>query len=154
MLFDPKHGQYLGTLEADLRRARALTPELMSEVMAQTCERFALHAEVATRGIRLLIETGACIDAVLALIALELPQWTLRRALYEDGEWHCSLSRQPQLPIELDAGVEGSHEALSLAVLIAFVHARRDASGREGGATGAPPANAGTGYALCCDNFA
>jgi hypothetical protein len=31
MLFDPKYGQYLGTLEAELRRARGLTPELMSE---------------------------------------------------------------------------------------------------------------------------
>ena len=41
MLFDPKHGQYLGTLEAELRRAQILTPELMSEVIAQACVRFA-----------------------------------------------------------------------------------------------------------------
>src|SRR3954465_7440600 len=86
MLFDPKHGQYLGTLEAELRRARSLTPELMSEVMAQACGRFAPHEEAATRGITRLIEAGACVDAVLALIASELPQWTLRRVLYEDGD--------------------------------------------------------------------
>jgi hypothetical protein len=154
MLFDPKYGQYLGTLEAELRRARGLTPELMSEVMAQVCGCFAPHEEAATRGIRRLIEADACVDAVLALIALELPQWTLRRVLYEDGEWHCSLSRQPQLPIELDEVAEGSHEALPLAVLIALLHARRDPAGREGGATGVPPVNAGAGYTMCCDNFA
>ena len=41
MLFDPKHEQYLGSLEAELRRARALTPELMSDVIAEGCARFA-----------------------------------------------------------------------------------------------------------------
>ena len=146
--------QYLGTLEAELRRARGLTPELMSEVMAQACGLFAPHEGAATRGIGRLIEAGACVDAVLALIALELPQWKLRRVLYEDGEWHCSLSRQTQLPIELDEVAEGSHEALPLAVLIALLHARRDLTGREGVATGVPPVNSGAGYTMCCDNFA
>ena len=121
---------------------------------AQACGCFAPHEEAATRGISRLIEAGACVDAVLALIALELPQWKLRRVLYEDGEWHCSLSSQPQLPIELDEVAEGSHEALPLAVLIALLHARRDPTGREGGATGVPPVNAGAGYTMCCDNFA
>src|SRR3954451_3408355 len=111
MLFDPKRGQYLGTLEAELRRARGLTPELMSEVMAQACGYFAPHEQAATRGITRLIEAGACVDAVLALIALARPQWELRRVLYEDGEWHCSLSRQPQLQIGLDEVAEGSREA-------------------------------------------
>ena len=154
MLFDPKHGQYLGTLEAELRRARGLTPELMSEVMAQACGCFAPHEQAAIRGISRLIEAGACVDAVLALIALELPQWKLRRVLYENGEWHCSLSRQTQLPIELDEVAEGSHEALPLAVLIALLHARRDLTGREGGATRVPSVNAVAGYTICCDNFA
>ena len=79
MLFDPKYGQYLGTLEAELRRARGLTPELMSEVMTQACGCFAPHEQAAIRGISRLIEAGACVDAVLAMIALELPQWKLRR---------------------------------------------------------------------------
>jgi hypothetical protein len=122
--------------------------------MAQACGCFAPHEEAATRGIRRLIEAGAGVDAVLALIALQLPQWKLRRVLYEDGEWHCSLSRQPQLPIELDEAAEGSHEALPLAVLIALLHARRDLTPREGGATGVPPVNAGAGHTMCCDNFA
>jgi hypothetical protein len=152
MLFDPKHGQYLGKLEAELRRALGLTPELMSEVMAQACGCFAPHEQAAIRGISRLIEAGACVDAVLALIASELPQWKLRRVLYEDGEWHCSLSSQPQLPI--DEVAEGSHETLPLAVLIALLHARRDQTGREFVATGVPPVNVGADYTMCCDNFA
>src|SRR3954471_19018886 len=138
MLFNPKHGHYLRMPEAELRRARDLKPNLMSELMAQTRGGLAAHEEAATRGIRQLIEAGACVDAALALIALELPQWTLRRVLYEDGEWHCSLSGQPQLPIELDEVAEGSHAALPLAVLIALLHARRDLTGRERSASGEP----------------
>ena len=88
------------------------------------------------------------------MIALELPQWKLRRVLYEDGEWHCSLSSQPQLPIELDEVAEGSHETLPLAVLIALLRARRDPTGREGGASAVPPVNVGAGYTMYCDNFA
>jgi hypothetical protein len=154
MLFDAKHGQYLGRLEAQLRHAQVLTPDLMSEVVAQACGRFAPHKEAATGRIERLIGAGAWTDAALALIALELPQWKLRRLLCEDGEWHCALSRRPQLPIELDEVAEGSHDALPLAVLIALLHARRDLAGREGGATGLPPITAGAGCTVCCDNFA
>jgi len=153
MLFDPKHGQYLGGLEAQLRRAQILTPELMTEVIAQGCVRFASPEETATARVKRLIAAGAWTDAALALIACELPQWKLRRLQHEDGEWHCSLSRQPQLPIELDEVAEGSHDALPLAVLIALLHARRDPAARERAATGLPPIDAGTGYAVSCDNF-
>ena len=153
MLFDPKHGQYLGRLEAQLRRAQILTPELMTEVIAQACGRVAPPEEAATRRIKRLIEAGAWTEAALALIGLELPRWKLRRLLYEDGEWHCSLTRHPQLPIELDEVAEGSHEALPLAVLIALLHARRDPAGRER-LTGVPPVTGGAGYSVCCDDFA
>ena len=49
-----------------------------------------------------LIEARAWNDAALALVELELPAWKLRRLVYEDGEWHCSLSRQPNLPVALE----------------------------------------------------
>jgi len=154
MLFDPKHERYLGRLEADLHRAQTPTPKLMSDVTAQACVSFTAHNSRAELIIKRLIGAGAWTDAALALIAFELPQWKLRRLLYEDGEWHCSLSRQPQLPIELDAVAEGSHCALPLAVLIALLHARRDHAGRESGATGASSASTRGGYSVCCDNFA
>ena len=154
MLFDPKHEQYLGRLEAELRRARSLTPELMSDVIAEGCARFAPHAGPAKLKIERLIGVRAWTDAALALIAFELPQWKLRRILYEDGEWHCSLSRQPQLQMGLDEVAEGSHEALPLAVLIALLQALRDHAGRGSGVTGVPQVNIVPGYAICCDNFA
>jgi hypothetical protein len=138
MLFDPKHEQYLGRLEAELRRARSLTPELMSDVIAEGCARFAPHAGPAKLKIERLIGVRAWTDAALALIAFELPQWKLRRILYEDGGWHCSLSRQPQLPMGLDEVAEGSHEALPLAVLIALLQALRDHAGRGSGVTRVP----------------
>ena len=154
MLFDPKHEQYLGRLEAELRRARALTPELMSDVAAEACVRFASHGGHAKLKIERLIGAGAWTDAALALIAFELPQWKLRRILYEDGEWHCSLSKQPQLPMGLDEIAEGSHESLPLAILIALLQALRDPAGRECGVTGVLQVNPLAGHAMCCDNFA
>ena len=66
MLFDPKHEQHLGMLEAQLRRAQALTPELMSDVIAQTCVRFAACETAAKARIDRLIESGAWTDAALA----------------------------------------------------------------------------------------
>jgi hypothetical protein len=46
-----------------------------------------------------LIEAGAWADATLAMVELELPYWNLRRLVHEDGEWLCSLSKQPNLPV-------------------------------------------------------
>ena len=154
MLFDPKHEQHLGMLEAQLRRAQALTPELMSDVIAQTCVRFAACETAAKARIDRLIESCAWTDAALALLELELPQWKLRRIVCEDGEWHCCLSRQPQLPVGLDDVEEASHEILPLALLISLVQARRAVAGRSTGVTAVPQVGSVSGYAVCCDNFA
>src|SRR5262249_24994509 len=59
------------------------------------------------------------------LLKLELPQWMLRRLIYDDGEWHCSLSKHPALPVELDDSIEAVHEHPALALLSALVEARR-----------------------------
>ena len=101
-----------------------------------------------------MIEAGAWDDAALALIELELPAWKLRRLVYEDGEWFCALSRQPNLPVALDDTVHASHEVLSLAILSAFVEARRRASAmRETSLQTVPPVRQSSGYAICCDNL-
>src|SRR5262249_55356361 len=68
-----------------------------------------------------LIEAGAFHDAILALQELELPQWKLRRVIYDDGEWHCSFSKQLGMPAELDEMAEAVHEVLPLAMLSAFL---------------------------------
>lgn len=154
MLFDPKPEQYLGRLETRIRRAQAVTPELMSDVIREACVCPPARGAAAKLRIKRLIESGAWIDAVLALLELELPQWKLRRIVYEDGEWHCSLSRQPQLPLELDDVTEASHEILTLAILLALLQAARDAALSATKVVAVVPRVApAPGCAMCCDNF-
>ena len=54
-----------------------------------------------------------------------MPQWQVRRIAYDEGEWHCALSRQRELPDWLDQSVEAHHADLALAILSAFVEAQR-----------------------------
>ena len=85
----------------------------------------------------------------------ELPQWKLRRLIYEDGEWHCSLSKHMGLPVSLDELAEASHESLPLAILSAFVEARRNSlTATESRPQSVPLLGPTGGYAICCDNFA
>jgi hypothetical protein len=152
MLYDPKFARHHDPLEDSLRAAPAITPELMREVIAQACVRLpALSADTKSR-IDRLIAAGAWTDAALALLELELPQWTLRRLVCEDGEWLCTLSRQPALPIELDEAAEANHPVLSLAILSALIGARRDASAPN--LTSVPNVRPTQSNAVCCDNFA
>ena len=83
-----------------------------------------------TARIERLIGSGAWTDAALALIDLELPQWQIRRIAYDEGEWHCALSRQRELPEWLDQSIETHHADLALAILSAFVDAQRVARRR------------------------
>src|SRR6476469_979412 len=109
-----------------LRDANAMTAELMAEVIGQACQRFPLMGESEkTARLQRLIATGAWTDAALALVDLELPQWQVRRLVYDEGEWYCALSRQRELPDWLDQSIETRHADLSLAILSAFVEARR-----------------------------
>jgi hypothetical protein len=151
MLFDPKHEDRFDRLIDQLRLAPTLTPDLISDVIVHACTR--LPAGKAAR-IDQLIEVGAWSDAALTLIELELPAWKLRRIVYEDGKWLCSLSRAPNLPVELDDTADASHEVLPLAILSAFVEARRRASVmRETSLRIVPQVRPISGYAICCDNF-
>jgi len=99
----------LDELDARLCGAPELTVELLSDVVEMSCPRFALlrHTERAARAEQ-LIGSGAWIDAVLALLTLELPQWQLRRLVYDDGEWHCALSSQREMPEWLDQSIDAS----------------------------------------------
>jgi hypothetical protein len=152
MLFDLKTEDHFDRLNDQLRLAPALSPDhLFSNVIVHACTH--LRAEKANR-IYQLIEAGAWTDAALALIELELPAWKLRRLVYEDGEWLCSLSRQPNLPVALDDTADASHEVLPLAILSAFVEARRRTGAmRETSLQIVPQVRRSAGYAICCDNF-
>jgi hypothetical protein len=154
MLFDPKHEEHLGGLEQELRRAHAITPDLLFDVIAQACTRFSIHGAAAKAKIDRLLASRAWTDATLALLELELPHWKLRRLIYEDGEWLCSLSNQPRLPLNLDDVAEGSHETLPLAILITFLEARRVAAANATRVTGVLQTHYTPSHAVCCDNFA
>jgi hypothetical protein len=153
-LFEPNHEQRLDALHERLRGAGTLTPELMVQLMGDAGLRLQAQHPTAKARIVRLIEFGAFADATLKLLELELPQWKLRRLVHEDGEWHCALSRQLALPAELDDMAEGRHEDLSLAILDAFVEARR----RRFAASrlqprSVPRVGPARGHVVCCDNF-
>ena len=148
--FDP------AALGERLRVASAVTPELIAEVIDLACRRFPSHGQTAaTARIELLIDARAWTDVALAMIELELPLWQIRRIVYDEGEWHCALSRERELPDWLDRAIEAHHADLRLAILGAFVEAQ---------ATTAPPSRSNVPVVmphqgnplyepLCCDDF-
>jgi hypothetical protein len=145
----------LNKLDARLDSAPALTAELMSEVAAACCPRFALlrHTERAARAEQ-MIERGAWTDATLALLALELPQWQLRRLVYDSGEWHCALSRQREMPDWLDQSIEAHHADLPMAILRAFIGARQASAPVIRSSVPRTPQVGGLPYEpVLCDNF-
>jgi hypothetical protein len=145
-----------GALNDRLRDAKAVTAELLSEVIGETCRRFpSMGQSGKTVRIERLIESGAWTDAVLTLIDLELPLWQVRRLAYDEGEWHCALSRERELPEWLDRAIETHHADLPLAILSAFVEAGRIAAPSIRSSVPAAPGGANPLYQpLCCDNFA
>jgi hypothetical protein len=143
-------------LEDQLRDAHAMTAELMSDVISEACWQFPpVRRTEKTARIDQLIRTSAWTDAALALIELELPQWQVRRIIYDEGEWHCALSRQRELPDWLDSCIETRHADLPLAILSAFVDAQRVSVPSVRTSVPTVPSVANPLYeAVCCDNFA
>lgn len=117
--FDPP------SLGQQLHDAAAMTRPLMLDIIAHACRRVSSRGggEHTARILR-LIDVEAWADAALALIELELPLWQVRRIAYDEGEWHCALSRERELPDWLDAAVEARHVDLALALLSAFLEVR------------------------------
>jgi hypothetical protein len=116
----------LGELGARLRDASAVNANLMTEILEVACRRYPSLAQgEKTARVGQLIQSGAWTDAALALIDLELPLWQIRRIAYDEGEWHCALSRERELPDWLDQSIDTRHADLALAILSAFVEARR-----------------------------
>jgi hypothetical protein len=109
-----------------LRDAHAVTAELLSALTESVCRRYPSAGQpTKSAHIARLIAAEAWTDAALALIELELPQWRIRRLAYDEGEWHCALSRQRELPEWLDQAIETRHADLALAILSAFAEAQR-----------------------------
>jgi hypothetical protein len=88
------------------------------------------------------------------LIEIELPQWKLRRLTCDDGEWFCSLTRHPDLPVELDDAAEAHHPNLPMAIRRAMLEAWGRSSAERGKRTPRVPEVRPAGLPLvCCDNF-
>jgi hypothetical protein len=116
----------LAQLVEQIRLSQEPTLNLLSRVIAETSLLLPAPADLASRAVsRVLYTPNAWVDAVRVLIDVELPQWKCRRLLYDERNWNCSLSRFSDLPIELDDTADGQHEALSPAILLAFVEACR-----------------------------
>jgi hypothetical protein len=110
------------SLSDRLCNAHAMTRPLMLDIIEHACRRLpSLGQSERSARIMRLIDVEAWADAALALMKLELPLWQVRRIVYDEGEWHCALSRERELPDWLDAAVEARHADLALALLSAFV---------------------------------
>lgn len=145
----------LDRLDDALRVAPVPGPELFRQVIDGGGARLrALRRSKKTDRLDRLIAAGAWTEAAIALIELEMPAWKLRRLVYENGEWLCSLSRQPQLPIEIADTVQASHDILALAVLRALLETRRGNGDAPEAVVASPEVRPTSGGMICCDNFA
>jgi hypothetical protein len=138
-----------------LRDARAVTADLVEQIIGETCRRFPSVGQTdKTAKIRRLMQSKAWTDAALALIDLELPQWQVRRIAYDEGEWYCALSRERELPDWLDSSIEARHPDLALAILSAFVEAQRISAPSSRTSVPTVSRDANPLYEpVCCDNF-
>lgn len=156
MLRIPDQIDSLARLTQRIRLADAPSRALIDSIITEACPRAAgLRSRGQARALESARAAGAWTDAALALIDLELPGWTMRRLVRDDGVWLCSLSRSPNLPIELDDGAEATHEALSLAIFGALLEARRagNTAATISRPTSVPTIQAPSGQRMCCDNF-
>ena len=112
-------------------------------------------ANVAIR-LDALLQVHATLEAALALLGYDLPGWSVRQLAQDGDGWHCLLSRNPALPIDLDDPLAGDGQTPAHAILIAMAAERcrdRQASQTRDGAEGSI-----TGELLvpgvACDDYA
>lgn len=155
MLYHPSRTERLAAIMDRLGAANYVTDDLISAIVSETYDGGANDSGHVPAHIGRLISASAWTDAGLALVANKLPQWKLRRLVYDEGQWHCSLSLQPELPEWLDQAIETSHSNLSLAILKGVVEAMRHPA--EMPATTRTPTvpciRSMHDEMICCDNF-
>jgi len=147
----------LERLTLQVRGSSAPTIDLFLRVIAE-CPRLSTLIQSGKASLlERALQAGAWTDAALAATNLEIPAWSVRRLVSEDGEWLCSLTRQQQMPTEFDDTVDAYHECLPLAILGALIEVRRKGSGAHAGSSlghRMPRVAASPEIAACCDNFA
>jgi len=156
MFLNSQRSEQLAALAGQASAADEATPQLFSEVVVATARRLWAPGEAA-RATKLhdLIEAGALTQAALNLIDMELPLWKVRRIAYDEGEWHCAMSRQRELPEWLDEAVEARHASLTLAILGAYIETIGQIElSREPSRPSVPKTRAEQYEPLYCENFA
>ena len=146
MLFNPAHETYNGRHMG----AATAAPDLVGAFFQCLA-----RCKPSTRqAVEILLSVGAWTEASLVIVERELKGWQLRRLVYDDGEWICSLSRQPQLPLGLDDSADAHHDVPACAILRAVEEARSRTVSIP--ATSVPRSRGAfrdPGYPICCDNF-
>jgi hypothetical protein len=155
MAFAADYVLLLDRLDDELLAAPQAARAIFAKIIGSACNRIpVLSKSGKTARIERLIESGAWTDAAMALIESEMPGWKLRRLVYENGEWLCTLTRQPNMPADLDDSADAAHEILPLAILRAFVEARRRSKVATDAAPEISQLQPAAGGVVCCDNFA
>jgi hypothetical protein len=155
MFLHPPLSEQLATLAGQVSAADEATSELFSKIIVATARRATAPGEAANAvHLHQLIAAGALTQAGFALIELELPQWKLRRITYDEGEWHCAMSLQRELPEWLDQAVESRHASLTLAIVSVYLETLRQIeASREPSRPSVPQIRAEQYEPLCCENF-
>jgi len=155
MLARTENSDRLDQLEQQIRNSSAPTIELFSDVIAECPRLFALVRSGRAPQLDQSLRAGAWVDAALGTITLGMPTMSIRRLVYDDGEWFCSLTRQRHLPAELDDTVDARHECLPLAILAAFLEARQQAASlRTDPTRSVPHVGRQQEIPVICENFA
>jgi hypothetical protein len=155
MFLHPLRSEQLATLAGQVSAADEATSKLLSEIVFATARRLLVPGEAANAAhLGQLIEADALTESAFALINLELPQWKLRRITYDEGEWHCALSRERELPEWLDQAIEARHASITLAILSAYIQTiRQIETSREPRRPSVRQIRAVQYEPLCCENF-
>jgi hypothetical protein len=122
-VLDRRQDRSFGDVRDRIVGAKAVTPQLMSDLLA-ACGIDDRDPTVGADRVRRLVTARAWTDAALKLIDHKLLRWKIARLIFEEGEWHCLLSKYCQVPDWLDDAIEIKHEVLPLAILAAFISAR------------------------------
>lgn len=100
------------------------TTAMFIELLATACHGGdPMRQAVQVARLKQLICVRAWSDAAMALVTLRLPEWKLRRLVYDDGEWLCTLSRYRDMPDWLDQTVEAHHTNMPRAIVGALLEA-------------------------------